>query len=317
MLTYLEVHIYYTLPPTIILWFLLRPLLGQFDKIKIVSLLTLALIYTTPWDNYIIYCKAWWYRKDAVIGTIGLVPIEEYMFFIIQTIFTTLWTMLCTRWTMNSLNLRKPSNRMIFLIKRYIVITTLTTLIVSGWIYGSPKSKLFYLTAIAWWAFPIITYIWFVTGHYITQNFTPILLSIIVPSIYLCYIDIIALRDGVWHINEATSLEILFFNDLPLEEIVFFFVTNIIVVFGNMAFDKTKAVLDTYFIDTLYKQELSQSRKFSERFLLHIKYLLKGSLTDEIDLSPKVLDDIENCIKVLDKKSKSFSFSANLFSNGE
>lgn len=317
MLTYLEVHIYYTLPPTIILWFLLRPLIGQFDKIKILTLCTLAVVYTTPWDNYIIYFKAWWYRKDAVIGTIGLVPIEEYLFFIIQTVFTSLWTILCSRWTMYSLSLRKPSHRWIFFAKRYSVMAALSILAITSWIYGSPNTKLFYMTAMIWWMAPVITYIWFVSGHYITQRYIPILISITVPSIYLCYIDIIALRDGVWHINEATSLEILFFNDLPLEEIIFFFMTNTLVVFGSMAFDKSKAVLDTYFNDLEYKRALAQTTKISDKFLLYITYLTKGSFMDEIDLPIKVLDDIETCIKILDKKSKSFSISANLFSNGE
>lgn len=317
MLTYLEVHIYYTLPPTILLWLLFRPLIGQFDKIKILTLCALAVIYTTPWDNYIIYFKAWWYRKDAVIGRIGLIPIEEYLFFVIQTVFTTLWTMLCTRWTMNSLNLRKPSNRMIFFIKRYIIISTLIILTITGWFHGSPNTKTFYLSAIAWWALPIIIFIWFMAGHYITKRYIAILISIVPPSIYLCYVDVIALRDGVWHINEATSLEILFFNDLPLEEIIFFFGSNTVIVFGSMALDKSSAVLNTYFNDLWYKRALSESTKITERLFLYYKYLAKGAFTDEVDLSSSILDDIETCIKILNKKSKSFSISANLFSNGK
>lgn len=316
MLTYLQIHFYYTLPPAIILWFLLRPIIGQFDKLKIVILCAFALIYTTPWDNYIIYFKAWWYRKDAVIGTIGFVPIEEYLFFVIQTTLTSLWTILCTRWAMHSLLLRKPSSRMKFYGKRYVVLTALAILTSYGWFYGNPKSKMFYLGAIMWWILPVVACIWYIAGHFISQRWKPILLSILMPSIYLCYVDIIALRDGVWHINESTSLEILFFNDLPLEEIIFFFATNTVVVFGSMAFDKSKAILDTYFNDTTYRNVLRHSNSVKEKLLVTARYLMNGSLTDEIDLSMEVIDDIVSCIKILDKQSKSFSISANLFSNG-
>lgn len=51
MLTYMQVHFYYTLPPTIILYLLMRPLLGSYDKMKIIALCAFALIYTTPWVN--------------------------------------------------------------------------------------------------------------------------------------------------------------------------------------------------------------------------------------------------------------------------
>jgi lycopene cyclase domain-containing protein len=51
----------------------------------------LALAYTTPWDNYLVYKGIWSYPPGRVMATIGWVPIEEYMFFVIQTALTSLW----------------------------------------------------------------------------------------------------------------------------------------------------------------------------------------------------------------------------------
>ena len=48
----------------------------------------LALIYTTPWDNYLVANRVWWYDPALVTGiTLAWVPLEEYAFFLLQTAF--------------------------------------------------------------------------------------------------------------------------------------------------------------------------------------------------------------------------------------
>ena len=44
--------------------------------------------------------------------------------------------------------------------------------------------------------------------------------------------DIIALKGTTWSIAKDQTTGILFFNILPLEEVVFFFITNVLIVFG-------------------------------------------------------------------------------------
>jgi lycopene cyclase domain-containing protein len=52
----------------------------------------IALVYTTPWDNYLVATNVWWYDPELVTGiVIGWVPIEEYTFFILQPILGGLW----------------------------------------------------------------------------------------------------------------------------------------------------------------------------------------------------------------------------------
>ncbi|MDX1617037.1 MAG: lycopene cyclase domain-containing protein, partial [Candidatus Promineifilaceae bacterium] len=49
----------------------------------------IALLYTTPWDNYLVATEVWWYDPALVTGiTLGWVPIEEYTFFVLQPIMT-------------------------------------------------------------------------------------------------------------------------------------------------------------------------------------------------------------------------------------
>lgn len=135
---------------------------------------------------------------------------------------------------------------------------------------------------------------------------------VLVPSVYLCYVDVIALRARVWHISEATSLEVFLVNDLPLEEIVFFFMTNVVVALGATSCDRVKAVIDTYFQDPF---PVGSVVSIQDRFKSYLETMLNGSLS--IDHDPQVIDDLELCIEVLDEASKSFSLAANLFPNGK
>lgn len=42
----------------------------------------LAVVYTAPWDNYLVATGVWSYNPGLVTGvTLGWVPIEEYTFF--------------------------------------------------------------------------------------------------------------------------------------------------------------------------------------------------------------------------------------------
>jgi len=57
-----------------------------------------AILYTTPWDNYLVATGVWWYNPRLVTGVVlGWVPIEEYTFFILQTIMTGLWVAFLAR----------------------------------------------------------------------------------------------------------------------------------------------------------------------------------------------------------------------------
>jgi putative membrane protein len=50
--------------------------------------------------------------------------------------------------------------------------------------------------------------------------------------VYLSLMDIVALTDTTWSISKEQTTGVLFFGILPLEEVVFFFVTNVLITFG-------------------------------------------------------------------------------------
>jgi lycopene cyclase domain-containing protein len=61
-----------------------RPLILTLAGISI-----LALIYTAPWDNLIVINGVWSYGTHRVAGVIlGHIPLEEYVFYVLQVIMT-------------------------------------------------------------------------------------------------------------------------------------------------------------------------------------------------------------------------------------
>jgi 15-cis-phytoene synthase/lycopene beta-cyclase len=59
-----------------------------------------AVVYTIPWDAYLIYAKVWTYPPNAILGpTLLRIPIEELFFFVIQTYMTSLLYILVNKST--------------------------------------------------------------------------------------------------------------------------------------------------------------------------------------------------------------------------
>ncbi|RWS11464.1 bifunctional lycopene cyclase/phytoene synthase-like isoform X2 [Dinothrombium tinctorium] len=307
MLTYYKVHLFYTLPIVLLLWIILHPFLCRKEKLKILALNIIAFLYTTPWDNYIVYHKAWSYHPQCVLGSIGYIPIEEYAFFIIMTIMDSLWCVLCMRWTIPCLYFPEESKFKSLAI-RWVPIALFTSGALWGLFVAIPATKSFYMGCICWWALPILAFLWYGAGNYVWKRKIAVFFSITVPSTYLCYVDIIAMRAGVWHISEDATYEIFVYDCLPIEEFVFFFVVSSVIVMGCCAFDKSQGILDTY-------PELFHFYKKPSKLQILFN-LFQAFLTDEFYLPEQPIHDLRTSMIVLEEASKSFSTAGIVFPTG-
>jgi lycopene cyclase domain-containing protein len=59
-----------------------------------------------------------------------------------------------------------------------------------------------------------------------------VLLALLPMTLYLSLADALAIGFGTWTINPALSLEIYLGGVLPLEELLFFLLTNMLLTFG-------------------------------------------------------------------------------------
>jgi lycopene beta-cyclase len=190
----------------------------------------IALIYTTPWDNYLVATRVWWYDPDLVTGIVlGWVPIEEYTFFVVQTILTGLWLLWLAHFRFLVPQAEfQPAPRIRW---RATAITGVVwvgslVLLFSGWRPGT-----YLALELSWALFPIL--IQFGFGADILWHYRRLVLAALVPTtLYLSIGDAIAIESGTWTINPEQSLNWLLGGVLPIEEFLFFLLTNTLVVFG-------------------------------------------------------------------------------------
>jgi|JI10StandDraft_1071094.scaffolds.fasta_scaffold174343_2 lycopene cyclase domain-containing protein len=189
-----------------------------------------ALIYTTPWDNYLVATHVWWYDPKLVTGVvIGWVPIEEYTFFVLQPILTGLWLLVVARrLPAPTETIHSPAARRFRWIGLAVVVVlwaVMVGILVAGWQPGTYMALLW-----SWALFPVM--IQFAFGGDILWRYRWLVLATLLPTtLYLSLVDALAIDAGTWTINPLQSTGILLGN-LPIEEAMFFLATNALIALG-------------------------------------------------------------------------------------
>ncbi|WP_412069118.1 lycopene cyclase domain-containing protein [Rubrivirga sp. IMCC43871] len=222
-LTYLQFHLAFTVPPL----FALALLQGRTREPwgPLALLVGIAFAYTTPWDNYLVAREVWTYPPGRVLATVGYVPVEEYAFFVIQTVLTGLWTrLLQARWPALE---APPSDARV----RAAGVAGFGALAVLGAVLVALGGHGLYLGLIVAWAFPVLALMWGVGGHLIWARRRLVGWAVVPTTLYLWGADRVAIGLGIWDITDAsrTGVELA---GLPIEEALFFAVTNLLVVQG-------------------------------------------------------------------------------------
>lgn len=187
----------------------------------VAGMVVLALVYTTPWDNYLISQGVWWYGDGRVTSTIWLAPLEEYLFIALQSVLVAVWTF----------QLAGPIEQVAAHTWRDRAVGALAGLAVSGVglvLLAGPRAT-FYLGAILAWAGPVLALQWAVGWRYLVRVPRRLALAIAVPVVYLGTADRIAIADGIWIISpdHTTGLAVA---GLPVEEGLFFVLTSTFLV---------------------------------------------------------------------------------------
>lgn len=240
-MTYMQFHLAFTLPPVaaMIVLYLICFRTRAFDKGKpgalmrwpVIALLAhvvMAVLYTSPWDNYLVANGVWGYPEGKVIATIGHVPIEEYLFFILQTVITGLF-LLTLGFRFKELNAPKVTESRILrpIVACVFVSVAALGLVLSNVSWGS------YLGLILVWACPILAIQWGFGGDLILRRAKLWAVALSIPTIYFWLADRIAIGLNIWWISPEHTTGILLLG-LPLEEAVFFLITNLMVVSGML-----------------------------------------------------------------------------------
>lgn len=189
----------------------------------------IALLYTTPWDNYLVANKVWWYDPSLVTGIVfGWVPIEEYTFFVVQTLMGGQWLWLWMRRMAPQHREFVPSRlaRWVPTAIGGIVWAASLVLLLAGWRRGWYMELL-----LVWFLPPILLQLAF-GADILWHHRRLVLVGLVPPFVYLCVVDALAIRSGTWTISPAYTVGLDLLGVLPLEEIIFFLATSTLIAFG-------------------------------------------------------------------------------------
>lgn len=226
-MTYLQFHLVFILPPLLVLAYRARRRIGRRGALSLAGVVALALIYTTPWDNYLVWRGVWDYSSGRVLATIGYVPLEEYLFFVLQPLLTGMWMMIV-------LDRRAVDDAPVSPTVRWAGTAVYGAMAVAGFLLlrSDPGT---YLGLILAWGMPVLAGQWAYAADAIWRRRRALLVALAVPTLYLWLADAVAIRLGIWRISETYTTG-LTLAGLPSEEATFFLVTNLLVVQGLVLF---------------------------------------------------------------------------------
>jgi lycopene cyclase domain-containing protein len=231
-MTYLTFHLVFLLPPIIGMTLLASSWRSRLEDIAVAPAIGLiaviAVVYTTPWDNYLVFKEVWSYGPDRVLATIGYVPVEEYAFFVLQTMLTGLLLVILRASRCLAQGSGSVRGRRLTAVALAVLAVTGTACLF--------YAKTLYLGLILAWAAPVLLGQWLLGSTVIAKAAWYWFPTVLVSTIYLAAADRIAIALDIWAIsdNYTTGIHIL---GLPVEEFLFFLVTNVLVTWGIILFE--------------------------------------------------------------------------------
>lgn len=226
---YLIFHLVFTVPVFVLLsaaYLRNRVYADDYSPLGVAIVALIALVYTTPWDSYMIRKGVWEYGDGVVLARLWEVPLGEYFFFIIQPLISGAWMYLILE--------RRSGRGAGDWTPRYALTATAIVVALAGW-WWTRGTDTFYIGMILVWAGPVLGIQWAYGGHYLFHNLRTVAAAVVPPTLYLSSIDRYAIEQELWIISEefTTGVKVL---GLPVEEGAFFLVTCLLVVQGIMLF---------------------------------------------------------------------------------
>ena len=187
------------------------------------ALIAVALVWTAPWDEYLIRTGVWTYDSDRVLLRLGSVPAEEYAFVALEVALIAAWGHLLGRFRVAARPLLAGA-RLRGTLGWLVVLAAGGVLLVAG-------GQLRYLGLLLVWIAPPMALQRAVAGDLLRSRLSDRALLALPVAGWLCVADRLALADGIWAIAPSSSTGIAVLG-LPLEEGLFFLLTALLVTDG-------------------------------------------------------------------------------------
>lgn len=227
-LSYLGFHAAFVLPPLLVLGLIAgrRRSPSHVRPVAVGLVVGLALAWTVPWDNYLLGLGVWDYGEGRVWRYLWRAPVEEYLFIAAQPVVAALWLSLVSG---------APGTEGTVTWPRRARGALAGLAVTAAGLLAATRGGTFYLGAILAWAGPVLALQWAVGWPYLVARWRTVLAGVAVPTLYLSAVDTVAIRAGIWRLAPEYTTGIAVVG-LPLEEALFFLVTNALVAQGILLY---------------------------------------------------------------------------------
>ncbi|MCX6140415.1 MAG: lycopene cyclase domain-containing protein [Candidatus Kapabacteria bacterium] len=236
MTTYRAFHVRWTIPLLLAccaLWTAspspltaLVPLLG---------LCLIVVVFTFPWDNWAVARGIWNFPDDRLLFRIRNLPIEEVLFFVIQTLQVGLLVSALASW------FPSPHDRQVEFDEPILIeiIGFLVLWVVAGVSTRRVRKirlRITYAWHLLYWFLPVVIVQWIFGWVVLGPHIYIITLSAFLIGTILTASDVWAVRRGIWFFDERQITGPKLATILPWEEIAFFYITSIVVAQSMVLF---------------------------------------------------------------------------------
>lgn len=193
------------------------------------ALSTTALLWTAPWDDYLVRSHVWTYDAGRVLGRVGAVPVEEFAFVVLEVLLVAAWAVRtgglpAPALPSDSANSDEPHTR-----HRGALGWAAAALVGAGLVVLGGHLR--YLGLLLLWAAPPLALQHAVAGDVLARRWAARLRTAGPVALWLCVADRAALGSGIWAISPVSSTGWAVLG-LPVEEALFFALTCLLVTDG-------------------------------------------------------------------------------------
>ncbi|MFM8771601.1 MAG: lycopene cyclase domain-containing protein [Candidatus Kapaibacterium sp.] len=192
------------------------------------ALCLIVVIFTYPWDSWAVRRGVWDFPDDRLLRRIGVLPVEEIAFFVLQTLQVACLTLAFLRWgTSSDISVTQIDSGN--LIAAGGVLLTAFLVHVLSRSARARRPELTYAWHLGVWFLPLIGAQWVFAFDILAACGTAIAAATMIIGTLLSVADVWAVKHGIWFFDERQTLGVKLRGILPLEEVAFFYLTSLLV----------------------------------------------------------------------------------------
>ncbi|EKX46710.1 hypothetical protein GUITHDRAFT_107488 [Guillardia theta CCMP2712] len=211
-MTYLQLHLFLVLPELWMRFSRPRPLSWAADSVRKVGYMSIfplalaAITFSSAWDNFIFSKGVFTFDKGSMLGTIGAMPVEEWIWFVDHTTLASIVTLSMLRPRSQDELVAwvdaEPAKRSAV---DYGMVLGCLLMSLGGLNFlASENEHLLFLGVCMFFFPPVLALQWWFGLRLFSQRPLEWLGAVGMTSSYVIGLDSWAMREGIWHLSEST-----------------------------------------------------------------------------------------------------------------